>query len=101
MLTDVGMLKGLIQSGADLVKWKGYLNERPWDLRRAYVASRAADRLLEKTLIGAPSAARAYRFGDLPPRGGPGPHHADIVGTKPAGFEALPRTPTPGIHKAQ
>jgi NAD(P)H-nitrite reductase large subunit len=99
MLTDVGMLKGLIQSQVDLADWKHYLNERPWDLRRAYVASRAADKLLAQTTIGTPSVARGFRFNDLGPRLDPGPHHADLIGTRPADFDTLPRTPTPGIYK--
>ncbi len=100
MLTDVGMLKGLIQSRVDLADWKRYLNERPWDLRRAYVASRAADRLLAQTTVGAPSRSRGFHFKDLAPRAEPSPHHAEICGTRPADFDSLPRTPTPGIYKA-
>ena len=53
MLTDVGMLKGLIQSQVDLAEWKHYIHERPWDLRRAYVASKAASALLARTTVGA------------------------------------------------
>lgn len=100
MLTDVGMLKGLIESRVELGDWKSYLRERPWDLRRAFVASRAAERLLEKRLVGEPAVPRGFHFNGMDPHAGPGPHHADIVGTRPAGFESLPRTPTPGIHKA-
>lgn len=99
MLTDVGMLKGLIQAQTDLGNWKDYLKDRPWDLRRAYVASGAADRLLRRTTLGAASSARDYRFEDRGTRTGPGPHHAALTGTQPAGFENLPRTPTPGIYK--
>jgi len=99
MLTDVGMLKGLIQSQVDLAEWKHYLHERPWDLRRAYVASRAAGKLLAHTTIGAPSQSRGFHFHNLGPRTTPGPHHADFVGTLPANFDTLPRTPTPGIYK--
>jgi NAD(P)H-nitrite reductase large subunit len=99
MLTDVGMLKGLIQTRADLGEWKHYLNERPWDLRRAYIAGGAASGLLQQTTVGAPSTARAFHFQDKQPGTQPSPHHADLVGTRPAGFESLPRTPTPGIYK--
>jgi NAD(P)H-nitrite reductase large subunit len=99
MLTDVGMLKGLIQSRLDLGDWKKYLNERPWDLRRVYVASKAAAALLPYTATGEQTRPRAYHFNDLQPRTDPGPHHPQIVGTRPPGFESLPRTPTPGIHK--
>jgi hypothetical protein len=100
MLTDVGMLKGLIQSQVDLAEWKHYLHERPWDLRRAYVASRAASALLDRTTVGTPSQPRGFHFNNLGPRATAGPHHADLVGTRPAAFDSLPRTPTPGIYKA-
>ncbi len=99
MLTDVGMLKGLIQSQLDLADWKHYLHERPWDLRRVYVATGAATTLLERTTVGAPTTARGFRFNDLSPRTDPGPHHADFVATRPADFDTLRRTPTPGIYK--
>lgn len=99
MLTDVGMLKGLIQSQVDLKEWKHYISERPWDLRRAYVASKAASVLLARTTVGAASRSRGFHFNDLRPKTTPGPHHADLIGTQPAGFDQLPRTPTPGIYK--
>ncbi|MBI4519166.1 MAG: NAD(P)/FAD-dependent oxidoreductase [Deltaproteobacteria bacterium] len=100
MLTDVGMLKGLIQSQVDLGAWKEYLRERPWDLRRAFVASRAASQLLTRSTIGRASPARGFRFDNLGPRGDAGPYHADFVATCPADFDRLPRTPTPGINKS-
>lgn len=100
MLTDVGMLKGLIQSQVDLAQWKHYLNERPWDLRRVYVASQAASQLMAQTTIGAASQSRGFHFNNLGPKTDPGPHHADLIGTRPANFDTLPRTPTPGIYKA-
>ena len=99
MLPDVGMLKGLIQSRVDLADWKPYLNERPWDLRRVYVATRAAGALLPHTTVGTPTQPRGYRFNNLEPRTETGPHHRDLVGTQPADFDGLPRTPTPGIYK--
>ena len=99
MLTDVGMLKGLIQARVDLGKWKGYLQERPWDLRRAYVASRAAGQLLQQKLTGAPTEPRGFHFNDIGPRTTPSEHHALLVGTTPDNFASLPRTPTPGIYK--
>jgi len=99
MLTDVGMLKGLIQSQVDLAEWKHYLNERPWDLRRAYVASKAASQLLSRTTVGTPSQSRGFHFNNLGPRTDAGPHHADLIGTRPVSFETLARTPTPGIYK--
>ena len=99
MLTDVGMLKGLIQSQVDLAEWKPYLHERPWDLRRAYIASRAATQLLPHTTVGAVTQPRAYRFNDRGPRTEPSLHHRNLVGARPANFETLPRTPTPGLYK--
>ncbi len=101
MLTDVGMLKGLVQSQVDLSEWKGYLVERPWDLRRVYVASRAASKLLAHTTIGSASAPRGFSFNNLQPRTDAGPHHATFICGRPPEFDALPRTPTPGITKPQ
>ncbi len=101
MLTDVGMLKGLIQSQVDLSKWKAYLVERPWDLRRVYVASRAASKLLAYTTVGGPSAPRGFSFNGLQPRTDAGPHHATFMTGRSPAFDALPRTPTPGIEKPQ
>jgi NAD(P)H-nitrite reductase large subunit len=100
MLTDVGMLKGLIQSQVDLAEWKHYLHERPWDLRRVYVASRAATTLLAQTTVGTATQPRGFRFNNLGPRTEPSPHHRDLIGSRPAAFDTLPRTPTPGIYKA-
>jgi len=99
MLTDVGMLKGLIQARAELGEWRHYLQERPWDLRRVYTASQVATQFLPQTSIGVPASPRGYRFNNLGPRTDPGPHHADLLGTRPPEFGSLPRTPTPGIHK--
>ena len=99
MLTDVGMLKGLIQSQVDLADWKHYIHERPWDLRRAYVASKAASVLLARTTVGTAAQSRGFHFEDRGPKTTPSPHHADLVGTQPAGFDQLARTPTPGIYK--
>lgn len=99
MLTDVGMLKGLIQARVDLAEWKHYLQRRPWDLRRAYVASGAAGRLLPVTVLGNQATPRQFHFGNLGPRTDAGPYHAALFDTRPAGFDHLRRTPTPGIHK--
>ncbi len=100
MLTDVGMLKGLIQARTELGTWKAYLHERPWDLRRVYVASRTAEALLSHTTLGLPSAARGFRFKNAAPTTQPSAHHATLVKTRPRNFGTLPRTPTPGIYKA-
>ena len=52
---DVGMLKGLVQTGADLSVWKAYLRANPWDVKRAYVATQTAGRLLPETVLAHPS----------------------------------------------
>jgi NAD(P)H-nitrite reductase large subunit len=36
MLTDLGMVKGLIQTKASLGAWKGHLKKYPFDIRRPY-----------------------------------------------------------------
>jgi len=52
---DVGMLKGLVQSGVPLGAWKEYLRRNPFDVKRAFVASRTTARLLPETVLGRPS----------------------------------------------
>jgi hypothetical protein len=99
MLADVGMVKGLIQAKAALGEWKQYIEEKPWDLRRPYIASKAAVGLLGQKIIGKPSQPRAYHFAGHTPRPGQTSHHATLVGTRPAQFDQLPVTPTPGIGK--
>ena len=99
MLADVGMVKGLIQAKAALGEWKQYIEEKPWDLRRPYIASKAAVGLLGQKIIGKPSQPRAYHFAGHTPRPGQTSHHAALVGTRPAQFDQLPVTPTPGIGK--
>ena len=56
---DVGMLKGLVQTGVPLGAWKAYLRENPFDVKRAFVASRTTGRLLPETVLGRPSPAPA------------------------------------------
>jgi NAD(P)H-nitrite reductase large subunit len=51
---DVGMLKGLVQSGADLGKWKEHLRRNPFDVKPAFVASGTTARLLPETVLGRP-----------------------------------------------
>ncbi len=48
MLTDVGMVKGLIQTRIPLGPWKDYLRDNPFDVRRVYVASRVAEQLARR-----------------------------------------------------
>ena len=52
---DVGMLKGLVYSGADLSAWKPHLRENPFDVKPAFLATRTVARLLPETILGRPS----------------------------------------------
>jgi NAD(P)H-nitrite reductase large subunit len=54
---DVGMLKGLVQSGVGLGRWKEHLRRHPFDVRPAYIASRTTGTLLPETVLGRPSLA--------------------------------------------
>lgn len=53
---DVGMLKGLVQAGVALGRWKEHLRRNPFDIKPAFVASRTTARLLPETVLGRPSA---------------------------------------------
>ena len=52
---DVGMLKGLVQSGANLGAWKEHLRRNPFDVKPAFVASGVTKRLLPQTVLGHPA----------------------------------------------
>jgi NAD(P)H-nitrite reductase large subunit len=67
MLTDVGMVKGLLQTQTRLGPWKKYLHDNPFDIRRAYVASGAAAKLAGTALLGRPAKPRGFRFGAAEP----------------------------------
>lgn len=54
---DVGMLKGLVQSGVDLAGWKAHLARNPFDIKPAYIATRTTARLLPATVLGRPSSS--------------------------------------------
>jgi len=54
---DIGMLKGLVQTGIALGPWKAYLRKNPFDIKLAFIASRATATLLPETLLGRPSKA--------------------------------------------
>jgi NAD(P)H-nitrite reductase large subunit len=56
---DVGMLKGLVQSGVALGPWKARLQRNPFDVKAAFIASRTTARLLPETVLGRPSPAPA------------------------------------------
>jgi NAD(P)H-nitrite reductase large subunit len=79
-VNDLGMLKGLIQTGVRLGPWRAFLEENPLDLRRAFVASGAAPKLLESTLLaGRAAAGGGFRFPSLPARRPRSPHHATLL----------------------
>jgi NAD(P)H-nitrite reductase large subunit len=79
-VNDVGMLKGLVQTGVRLGPWRAYLEENPLDLRRPYVASGAARALLESTLLtGRASAGGGFRFPSLPALRRRSSHHATLL----------------------
>ena len=82
MLTDVGMVKGILQTQTRLGPWRQHLIENPFDIRRAYIARGVAQKLTETTLIGQPASQRAYRFGNASPQRKPGPAHSLFVDTK-------------------
>jgi NAD(P)H-nitrite reductase large subunit len=52
---DVGMLKGLVQSGGTLGAWKEHLRRNPFDVKPAFIASGTTARLLPETTLGRPS----------------------------------------------
>lgn len=54
---DVGMLKGLVQSGVSLGPWKEHLRRNPFDIKPAYIASSTGGRLLPETVLGRPARA--------------------------------------------
>lgn len=79
MLNDMGMVKGLIQTRAPLGEWRRYLDRNPLDIRRPYVASRAAEKLLEMKLLGRASSKEGFRHPEPAPRYWP--HHRVFVDT--------------------
>jgi NAD(P)H-nitrite reductase large subunit len=54
---DVGMLKGLVQSGVSLARWRAHLKDNPFDLKPAYIAAKTAGLLLSETVLGRPALA--------------------------------------------
>lgn len=83
MLTDVGMIKGILQTQTPMGPWKGYLQENPFDIRRAYIATGVAQKLVSTTLLGRPTRSRGYRFQDAPIPAAVGKSHELFVSTKP------------------
>jgi NAD(P)H-nitrite reductase large subunit len=83
LLNDMGMVKGLIQTRTPLGEWKAYVQKNPMDIRRPYVATKAAVTLLDQTLLGVETGERRYRFQDMKPESKPTPAHTVFVSTKP------------------
>jgi len=54
---DVGMLKGLVQSGVSLGRWKAHLKKSPFDIKPAFIATKTTSALLPETILGRPSKA--------------------------------------------
>lgn len=84
MLTDVGMIKGLMQTQTSLGPWKEFLKNNPFDIRRAYIGTSVAAKLAKTTLLGRPATPRGFHFGGAKPAAKVTPHHASYVGTKPS-----------------
>ena len=61
MLNDMGMIKGLIQAKTDLGAWKQHIQANPTDIRRPYVATKTAEKMLALTSLGKPSEHRSYQ----------------------------------------
>ncbi len=81
MLTDLGMVKGLMQTHTSFGPWKDFLRQNPFDIRRAYIANQVASKLAGQTLLGRPAKTRQYIHGDakVGPQAGPG--HSVFVST--------------------
>jgi NAD(P)H-nitrite reductase large subunit len=99
MLNDVGMAKGLIQTKTALGSWTKYVRSHPTDLRRAYIASGAANALIKQTRLGAPARDRDYRVNGLKPAVWSNASHNLLVISRPQKYTELKPTPTPGIGK--
>ena len=52
---DIGMLKGLVQSGQRVGAWKEHLRRNPFDIKRSFIASGTTAALLPQTVLGGPS----------------------------------------------
>jgi NAD(P)H-nitrite reductase large subunit len=54
---DVGMLKGLVQSGQPLGRYQEHLRRDPFDVKTAFIAAKTTSALLPETVLGRPSKA--------------------------------------------
>jgi hypothetical protein len=51
------MLKGLVQSGVALGRFKEHLKKNPFDVKPAFIATKTTSALLPETILGRPSKA--------------------------------------------
>lgn len=98
MLCDLGMAKGLIQAAVDLHAWRSHIERRPWDLRRVYIGSGAAGRLLGRTLLDVPPLGHLLGARREPGRSQPNSRLRLLLDARPAEMDSLPPTPTPGAR---
>jgi len=82
MLTDIGMIKGVLQTRTPLGGWKEFLRENPFDVRRAYIGAGVAQKLIGTTLTGRPARPRQFHFGGAKPVASVGTAHQAFVSTK-------------------
>ncbi len=82
MLTDVGMVKGILQTQTALGPWKDFLRQNPFDIRRAYIANGVAEKLRKTTLLGQATRGRQYQFNGAKPAVAANPSHNAFVSTK-------------------
>jgi NAD(P)H-nitrite reductase large subunit len=54
---DIGMLKGLVQSGSPVGRFKEHLSRNPFDIKPAYIAVHTTNMLLPETILGRPAKA--------------------------------------------
>jgi len=87
MLTDLGMVKGILQTQTELGEWKKFLQQNPFDIRRAFIGAGVPQQLVKTTLLGKPSQPRQYRFGGVEPKADVKPAHADYISGLTAGDE--------------
>ena len=87
MLTDVGMVKGIMQTRAELGAWKGFLKENPFDVRRAYIATGVAATLARTTLLGQKSQPRGFHYGGQAPQPAVDGSHAQLIAPKAAAMQ--------------
>ena len=52
---ELGMVKGLIQTGQPLGEWKNYLRENPFSVKKPFLAQGTVSALLPRTVLNTPS----------------------------------------------